>query len=118
MEIMQVIWERHEATLGDIWVTLSTQRPVAKNTVQTLLTRLVEKGWLQTRMVGKVYYYSPTVAKETSVRAALKRFVSSAFGGSTEELMTALLTDKGLSREEADRIRELIERAENREGGR
>jgi predicted transcriptional regulator len=115
MEIMKVVWDRKEATLGDIWTELSGQRDVARNTIQTLLTRLVEKGWLKTRMVKKAYYYSPTVARDSSLSAALKRFVSNAFGGSTEELMTALLDGKALTKEEADRIRLLIEQAEHRE---
>ncbi len=115
MEIMNVVWDRKEATLGDIWGELSSQREVAKNTIQTLLTRLAEKGWVKTRMVGKTYYYSPAAPRESSLQDALKRFVSSAFGGSAENLMTALLNDQALSKDEADRIRKIIEQAEERE---
>ena len=117
MEIMNVLWDRKEATLGDIWSELAEKRPVAKNTVQTLLTRLVDKGWLRARLEGKAYRYSPAVPKEGTVKAALRRLMESAFQGSASELMTALLDDQILTRDEANRIRALIEEAEMREGG-
>ena len=115
MEIMSVIWDRGEATLGEIWRELAQRREVARNTVQTLLTRLVDKGWLQTRAVKKSFHYSPTVPQQSSLKAALNRFVANAFGGSTEGLMMALLTGEKLTKEEADRIRLLIEKAELRD---
>lgn len=112
LEIMDVIWRLGEATLGDIWADLSRGRAVAKNTIQTLLTRLVEKGWLQTRTEGKTFHYSATTPRESTLSGVVQKLVDTAFKGSTEGLMLALLDGKELSKEEADRIREIIERAE------
>jgi BlaI family penicillinase repressor len=116
MEIMNAVWDRDEATLGDIWKSLSERRPVARNTVQTLLSRLVDKGWLTYRAEGKIFHYRAAVARESSLSAAAKRFINSAFGGSTEGLMMALLDGGSISRDEAARIRKLIEEAEERGG--
>ena len=112
LEIMDVVWRRGEATLGDIWADLAIQRPVAKNTIQTLLTRLVEKGWLKTRTEGKTFHYSATSPRESTLSNVVKKLVDTAFKGSTEGLMMALFDGRGLSKDEADRIRELIEKAE------
>ncbi len=112
LEIMDSIWQRREATLGDIWGDLSSKRPVAKNTIQTLLTRLVEKGWLQTRSEGKAFHYSATRQRDVTLSGVVHKLVDTAFKGSTESLMMALLEGRGLSKNEADRIRELIEEAE------
>lgn len=112
MEIMNAVWDRKEATLGEIWQELAAKREVAKNTVQTLLSRLVEKGWLRYRAEGKVFHYQAAVPREKTQKAALKKFLNSAFGGSAEGLVMALLRDEQLSKEEADRIRALIEQAE------
>ena len=117
MEIMSVVWDRGEATLGDIWRDLSERREVARNTVQTLLSRLVEKGWLKTRAEKKMFHYSAAVPRGSSLKAAARRFVLNAFGGSTEGLVMALLDGQTLSREEGDRIRRLIEEAESRDSG-
>ena len=111
MEIMSVVWARGEATLGDVWKALSEKREVARNTIQTLLTRLVDKGWLKYRAEGKIFHYRATVARESSLKAVARRLVSTAFQGSTESLMMALLEGQKLSPEEAERIREMIDRA-------
>ena len=114
MEIMAAVWDRGEATLGDIWKELSSQRPVARNTVQTLLSRLVDKGWLNFRAEGKIFHYSASVPRRSSLSAVAKRFLNTTFAGSTEGLVMALLDGKELSSEEAERIRKLIAEAEER----
>jgi BlaI family transcriptional regulator, penicillinase repressor len=115
LEIMDVIWRRGEATLGDIWADLPGGRTVAKNTIQTLLTRLVDKGWLKTRTEGKTYHYSATKPRESTLSNVVKKLVDTAFKGSTEGLMLALLNGRELTKDEADRIREIIEKAERSE---
>ncbi len=44
MEIMNVVWDRGEATVADVWKVLAARRAVARSTVLTMLTRLEEKG--------------------------------------------------------------------------
>lgn len=114
MEIVSIIWDKGEATLGDVWKALSERREVARNTVQTLLTRLVDKGWLHTRAEGKVFHYRAAVAREKGLRAAARRLLRNTFQGSTEGLMMALLDGQSLSPEEAERIRALIDEAEGK----
>lgn len=111
-EIMNVVWEHGEVTMAEVWTTLSARREVARNTVQTQLTRLVEKGWLRYRTAGKAFYYRATVARDEARRQVVQRLVDAAFDGSAEGLVMTLLDGRRLSREEADRIRALIEQAE------
>jgi len=111
-EIMNVVWDRTEATLGQVWAALAERRTVARNTVQTQLTRLVEKGWLLHRAEGNAFYYRPSVPRGEARSRVVRRFVDAVFGGSAEGLVMTLLDGRTLSREEADRIRAMIERAE------
>ncbi|HEY4262958.1 MAG TPA: BlaI/MecI/CopY family transcriptional regulator [Schlesneria sp.] len=111
LEIMTVIWRRGEATVGEVWKELSAQRPVARNTVLTLMERLEKKGWLQRRADGHLYHYSATVNREETLGKMVGRLVDTAFSGSAEGLMMALLDERGVTREEADRIRDMIEKA-------
>jgi predicted transcriptional regulator len=115
IEIMNVVWDRGETTLGEVWGELSARRKVARNTVQTLLNRLVEKGWLRARPSGKAFRYSAAVPRESTLRQMVRQFVRTAFAGSAEGMMMALLEGSELSKEEADRIRSLIEKAERDE---
>jgi BlaI family transcriptional regulator, penicillinase repressor len=111
-EIMNVVWEQGETTLAQVCSALADHRSLARNTVQTQLTRLVEKGWLLHRAVGKAFYYRATVPREEAQSRVVQRLVDAVFGGSAEGLVMSLLDGRKLSKEEADRIRALIERAE------
>lgn len=111
-EIMNVIWEQGEATLAQVFTALAARRELARNTVQTQLTRLVEKGWLLHRAEGKAFYYRATVPREAAQSRVVQRMVDAIFGGSAEGLVMTLLDGRKLSKEEADRIRTLIEKAE------
>ena len=48
-EIMNLLWEHGELGVAQVWKLLSRRRSIARNTVQTTLTRLTEKGWLRSR---------------------------------------------------------------------
>src|SRR5579863_2889464 len=91
LEILEVIWRHGETTLGEVWKVLSHRRPVARNTIQTLLTRLVERGWLRTRLEGKTFHYSAVHPRNTTLRGLARRLVDTVFQGSTEGMIMALL---------------------------
>lgn len=114
MEIMNVVWDRGEATVADVWRALGSRRPVARSTVVTMLARLQEKGWLCCDEAGHAFRYKATVPREATLGQVVRRLVDTAFGGSAEGLVMALLHDRGVSREEARRIKEMIDRAEGR----
>jgi len=112
IEIMNVVWERGRATVAEVWETLSARREVARNTVQTLMTRLEEKGWLAHEPHGTAYRYFALRRRETTLRGMVERLVNTAFAGSADMLVMALLEGRGVSEAEAGRIRSLIEKAE------
>ena len=112
LEIMNVIWDHGEVTVAQVWKTLAERRKVARNTVQTLLARLEEKGWLEHRCDGNAYFYSACVPREATRRDLVERLLETAFEGSAEGLVMSLLSERGVSKEEADRIRALIDEAE------
>jgi predicted transcriptional regulator len=109
-EIMEVVWELGEATVSTVRARL--RREVARNTVQTMLTRLEEKGWLKHREAGRTFIYSANVPRTVSLGARVAQMVDQYFTGSPEEMVTALIEYRGLSAGEAARIRSMIERAE------
>lgn len=116
MEVLNIIWERGEATVGEVWQAFSAQRPVARNTVLTLIARLEEKGWLRRRADGNALRYSAIVPQETALRQFAKRLVDTAFRGSAEGLVMALLGGNALSEGEAERIQAMLEKARREKG--
>lgn len=114
LEIMQVIWERGEITVSEVWQAIGLHRAVARNTVLTVMDRLEKRGWLKKRSVGNTHVYSAAVSEETTLSETLKRFVDTFFGGSSESLMMTLLEERGVLPDEAKRIRDRIEKARHK----
>ena len=114
IEIMNVVWERGEATVADVWKAVAGRRKVARNTVLTMIGRLEEKGWLVRDDAGHAFRYRAAEPREATLGSMVGRLVETAFGGSAEGLVMALLHGRGVSKEEAGRIRRLIEQAEGK----
>jgi BlaI family penicillinase repressor len=109
LQIMTVVWRRGEVTVADVWDAISKSRPIARNTVVTVMTRLEKKGWLQHRAEGQTFFYSATVERASALGELVSRVVDTAFAGSADGLIMALLEGRGISAEEAARIRTMIE---------
>ncbi|WP_406697875.1 BlaI/MecI/CopY family transcriptional regulator [Singulisphaera sp. Ch08] len=114
MEIMNVVWDQGEVTVADVWKALAARRKLARNTVLTMLTRLEEKGWLCRDEEGHAFRYRAAVPREATLGTMIRRLVDTAFGGSAEGLIMALLHGRGVSKEEARRIRTMITREEGK----
>jgi predicted transcriptional regulator len=112
LEIMNLFWEQGELGVAQVWKLLAARRPIARNTVQTMLTRLADKGWLRARVEGNAFYYRSTRPRKFAVTGILSDLLDTAFAGSATGLVTALLEGRRLSREDARRIRELIDRGQ------
>jgi predicted transcriptional regulator len=114
-EIMEIVWESGEVTVADVRAALSASRDVARNTVQTMMVRLEERGWLTHREDGRTFVYSAKLARKASLGAKVSQMVDRMFSGSPEEMVTALIEYRGLTAEEAKRIREMINKADKRQ---
>ena len=118
LEVMQVIWERGEVTVTDVWQAIREIRGVARATVQTVIQRLEDKGWLTHREIGQAFVFTARHPRESTEGKLVSDLVESAFGGSASGLVKALLHDRKLSVEEAKRIRALIAAAEGKSANR
>lgn len=112
-EIMEVVWQSGEVTVAEVRDALSARRQVARNTVQTMMVRLEERGWLTHRESGRTFVYSAKRPRKASLGAKVSQMVDRLFAGSPEEMVTALIEYRGLTPDEAQRIREMIKEAED-----
>lgn len=114
LEIMRLIWDRGEATVAEVWRAIGRQRPVARNTVLTTITRLEERGWLRHRSVGNTFVYSALHPRESVQASMAMKLINAAFEGSAAGLVMTLLEGGRLSEEEAERIRAMLEQAKSK----
>lgn len=113
LEILNIVWDRGKASVGEIWSTLSERRCVSRNTVHTMVTRLEEKGWLRHRVTGGTFLYSATRSREKVLSRMVHRLIDAAFAGSAENLVLSLLEGGRLTADEVERIKLLLDNAES-----
>ena len=107
LDVMAVLWELGSATVAEVRERLDDE--LAYTTVLTVLRTLEEKGHVAHRGSGKAYHYYAKVARNTAGRSALARLREKVFGGSAEMLLTQLVSDRELSRDELERLRALMD---------
>jgi predicted transcriptional regulator len=109
-EIMEVLWARGPATVGEVWTEISASRAVARNTVLTLMERLERKGWLARHDDGPIQRFSAARERQATLAHMARQFVDTVFSGSPEDFLLALLDGRKLSAAETERLRQLIQR--------
>jgi predicted transcriptional regulator len=110
LRLMDVVWEKGEATVSEVAEALPRELGLAYNTVLTTMRILEEKGFLQhtKSKEGRAFVYRAVVGREEASRTAVRYLVSRFFRNSPELLVLHLLEDEELSGRELRRIRELI----------
>lgn len=107
-EIMDIIWQHGELSASEIREIVAERRPVARNTIRTLIERMQAKGWLVHRPVGRTFLYSAAIRRQDSVGHKIADFVDSVCDGSLESLVTAFIDYRGLTSAELKRIGKML----------
>jgi predicted transcriptional regulator len=108
LPIMEVLWKKGEATVGEVADGLAKDRPVAYNTVLTLMRILERKGYVQHTKDGRAFVYQPVVDRGEASRTAVRQLLNRFFNDSPELLVLNLLRDEAIDEREIERLRGLI----------
>lgn len=112
--LMNIIWKNGgEALYSLIMEELEKDNNEWKNnTVLTLLSRLVEKGFLKVRKIGRRNEYVAVLSEAEYQSIQTQSFLEKVYGGNVKNLVSTLLQQDILSEEELKEI-ELFWRKEN-----
>lgn len=84
----------------------------AYTTVQTLLHRLLEKGYVSRRREGVAQVYEADISQDDLVVRQMQELAERVVEGSASSLIQCFVRGKGLSKREIARLRALLEEAE------
>jgi predicted transcriptional regulator len=87
---LKALWSLREGKVREVQEVVARSRPLAYTTIMTVLDRLVRKGKLTRRKVGRAFVYSPEASRDSMRRAALRELVDGYFDGSEAELLEFL----------------------------
>ncbi len=110
LEVMQIVWERGASTVRDVIGALNTEgRKLAYTTIQTIMTRLEEKGFLAHKAEGVSYRYTAKISKKRVQHSLLSRFVDQVFDGAVGPLVASLAESKKLTAEDIEQLRKVLQ---------
>jgi len=110
-QIMDILYQRSKASAAEVREAMPDAP--GYSAVRAMLRVLEDKGHVRHQEEGLKYVYVPTVARDKAKRSVVKHVLETFFNGSAEQAVAALLdvSASKLTREELERMSELIERA-------
>jgi len=87
---LSALWSLQEANVRSVQQIVAQSRPLAYTTIMTVLDRLVRKGKLTRRKVGRSFVYAPSQTRDTLRKAAVRELVDGYFDGSEANLVEFL----------------------------
>jgi predicted transcriptional regulator len=112
LRLMEILWDKGSATVGEVVESLPKQIPLAYSTVLTTLRILENKGYLEHMKEGRAFIYKPLIGRAEACENAVAHLARRFFSGSEGLLALNLLERKGLAQAELKRLRKKIEEAE------
>lgn len=109
LQIMQVLWDRGEATAREITDALCQAAPIAHSTTQTLLRKLEDKGAVAHESRDRAFVFRHLSQQSEVSESAARDLLTRVFGGSVYGLVSHLLKHETISDDEMQRLRALID---------
>lgn len=109
LEVMKVLWREDAQTAADIHTAVAAHKDWTSRTVKTLLSRLVEKGALNTKSEGRRFRYFTAISETDYKTTAAGQFVDRIFSGRAAPLVAHLADSRGLTDEDIADLEKLLE---------
>jgi predicted transcriptional regulator len=110
LAVMDLLWDAERLTARQIREHLYPSTTKTQHgTVQRLLQRLEDKGFVERDCELPVHLFSASVSREEYASRQLEALAERLTGGSLAPLVTHLVEHKRISRAEIDRLRLILE---------
>jgi len=109
LEILQVLWQKNEATVREVHDELSKNRDIGYTTALKLLQIMFEKGLVTRNDSSKTHIYMPAVTREKTQKQLVGKMIHTLFSGSSTELVMQALGNQKASKEELDEIQKMLD---------
>ena len=108
--ILQVLWERGEATSREITTALHEDVTDPKMaSVQKLIERLEAKGCVQRDRTERAHRFRPLVSHDQYLRSRLQSLADRLCEGALAPLVTTLLRSERMPKKDREQLRALVE---------
>ncbi|MEE4176209.1 MAG: BlaI/MecI/CopY family transcriptional regulator [Bacteroides sp.] len=115
LEILQVLWEKGEATVREVYEVLEQTRDIGYTTTLKTMQIMTEKGLLGRNTSSRTHVYIPLITRENTQRQFLNKMIDGLFHGSASRLVIGALDGSKLSTKELREIQDYLKQFENGE---
>jgi predicted transcriptional regulator len=115
LAIMQVLWQRGEASAADVHQALLEERGLAPTTIATMLKKMEAKGVVEHRTEGRKFIYRPCFTEGQVRISMLSELTERLFAGDPAALVSHLLSHHEVEPQELAAIKQRIARFERGE---
>jgi predicted transcriptional regulator len=117
LEFMNELWALGQGSVRDVLDRLPPERNLAYTSGATILRILDEKGFVESRKDGKTLIYRPLLEKDRYQARSLQNLSRTLFDDTPATLVARLVDDAGLSEDDLEEIRALVERRLQNDSG-
>jgi predicted transcriptional regulator len=114
---MEVLWEKGACTVQQALDWLPARPALAYNSVLTTIRILEKKGYVEHVKDGRAHVYQALLGRRQASQSEIRHLINRFFGDSHEELVLNILEDRGLDAEEIGRLRLMLQRGAEIQGG-
>lgn len=109
LDVMLVLWsEKRPLKTAEIFEVLSQKKSWTPSTLQALLARLEQRGFVTMKKEGRLKLYSPLVEEESYRSQETSTFLERLHGNSVKSLFAALIDGKKLKPSDLDEIAQML----------
>lgn len=110
LEILQILWDRKQATVRQVHEALSAWKNCGYTTTLKLMQIMFEKGLVTRDDSRRVHIYQPNLNKDLAETQLVGKMVNGLFGGSPGKLIMRALGTANPTREEIEEIKQMLNR--------
>jgi BlaI family transcriptional regulator, penicillinase repressor len=115
LEILQVLWEKGEATVREVHEVLELTRDIGYTTTLKTMQIMTEKGLLGRDTRTRTHVYKPLVTREKTQKQFLNKMIDGLFKGSASRMVIGALDGESLSSEELRELQDYLKQFDNGE---
>ncbi len=110
--VMQIIWQSGELIgTGRVVELVCEQKNWSRSTVQVLLTRLEERGFIEIKKKGRLKFYAPLIKEEEYLKKETKTFLEQFYRNSYKNLIASVVQNQTITDKDMDDIFQIIKEA-------
>jgi predicted transcriptional regulator len=107
-QLMSYLWELERSFFKDLKEQYPDPKP-ATTTINTLLKRLIDKGFVDYKLYGNSREYFPLVSKEDYFSKHVNGLIKNFFNNSVEQFASFFTREVDISDEDLKKLRKIVD---------